>query len=578
MKLSQFTLYKNTYFTDMQNTLHFDSNQARDQFFDTEFTGSNVYHFNSNFNFRRDRGTIKVPDVFENLMGFNYCRFINGFDNKTYYAYIVSMSYLNDKTTQLDLVIDTVMTYTQGNVLTNLKNLEIIRQHLPVNVMEKRMDWLRNNTDTLATSSMMFSDPTGLGGGVKWGEFVYLIQSAVKLDGKFGSEDAPQMQTADGSSFDGIATPIKLYIVNDKDLETLMGQLADYPWISQNLKTVVKIPKLLIPDGLPTVKCKDVTLTVLGGGKKSKDIGLPFHINLSDLRKYLGLTDNESYLVRDNVVNCYITDYRGNQLNFETGKIGDKNTIKLTSIIGAMNEINIYSNEYGQRDTTKAKHGLYRDNQMVISQFDNVPVMINNYTLNKANSAYTRQLDNSRQLTGRIDTLTDSNASLKDRLFSAVSVYSNVFSGGLMSAPAKATGLFADEYEYYRNQKAQFKQWKIAPPTVSEGSYINSSLQKTDDYGVWLKVSRIDDDELNNLRRYYGKFGFEAMSADNYLYNINSMTIANWVQFKGNYVIPDIDRELLDVLKTIFEGGVRLFHSYANMKATVDYKYNHIKA
>lgn len=32
MKLTQFTLYKNTLFTDMQNTVHFNSNDERDNF------------------------------------------------------------------------------------------------------------------------------------------------------------------------------------------------------------------------------------------------------------------------------------------------------------------------------------------------------------------------------------------------------------------------------------------------------------------------------------------------------------------------------------------------------------------
>ena len=44
----------------------------------------------------------------------------------------------------------------------------------------------------------------------------------------------------------------------------------------------------------------------------------------------------------------------------------------------------------------------------------------------------------------------------------------------LQSDIAKAAGLFSNEYEYYRSQKAQMNQWKISPPTVSEGGYTNS--------------------------------------------------------------------------------------------------------
>lgn len=581
MKLTQFTLYKNTLFTDMQNTVHFNSNNERDNFFNTEFTGENVKTFETNFNFRRDMGTLKVPELFENLMGFNYCKFVNGFDNKVYYAYIVSMKYLNDNTTQLDIVIDTVMTFTQGNILENLQNVEVIRQHLPQNIMNNRMDFLRNNSDTLQTSSMMFVDSTLLGGAVVFSDFYYIIQSAVVLDGdisQFGTEDKPKMRTANGSTFDGVSTPINLYLCSGDLLTEWTSKMSDYPWIMQNVKTIIKIPSILIDTSkLETKTCAGVTMWRLAYKKESEKLVLPFQINEKRLREFLGLRSNETYLLRDNVINCYLTDFRGNQLNFETGKIGRENNIVLSCVFGVTNEIDVYSEHYGERDTSLSKHGFYRDNQMTITQFDNVPVMIDNYTLNKANTAYSRQLENSRQISGRVDAITGKDSSLQDRLFNAVSVYSNVFSGGLMSAPAKAAGLFSNEYEYYRDQKAQFNQWKITPPTISEGSYSNSNLIKTNDYGIWLKVSRINDDELNNLRSYFGKFGFEAMSNDNRIYDVNSWTSCNWVQFRGNYVIPDIDRELFDVLKTIFEGGVRLFHSYDYLKNDCDFKDNEPK-
>ena len=52
MKLSTFKLFKNTMFTDMQNTLHFNSNSERDNWFDTHFTGNNTIEFPNSFNYR----------------------------------------------------------------------------------------------------------------------------------------------------------------------------------------------------------------------------------------------------------------------------------------------------------------------------------------------------------------------------------------------------------------------------------------------------------------------------------------------------------------------------------------------
>lgn len=583
MKLSQFTLYKNTNFTDMQNTLHFNSNNERDNWFSTYFTDDNVLTFQNPFNFRYDRGTLKVPLTMNDLQGFNYCKFIDGFDGKTYYAFIVKTSYLNDRTTQLDLVIDVVMTYTQGNILENLQNVEVIRQHLPLEQLKGREEYLRTNNDILPTSTMMFIDPsdftTNQSTGVQFDSFMYIIQSAVELDNDFGSEDKPKMNTATGGTYDGITSAISLYLVASGDLDRLLTELSKFPWITQNFKTIVKVPAFFFDlSQLNTVDCKGVQLHVLDGEKISTVLPLPFVLTKPKIKEVLGLKDFEDYLIRDQVINIYLTDYRGNQLNFETGKIKENNTIYANSVLGAFNEIDIYSLQYGQRNSAKSKHGFYRDNQMTISTFDNVPVLINNYTLNKANTAYARQLENSRQITSRMNTITNPNSSLKDRLFNAISVYSNVFSGGLMSAPAKAVGLFSDEYEYYRTQKAQMNQWKIAPPTVSEGGYSNSVLNKTGDYGIWLKVSTINNNEINSLRRYYGAFGHEAMPNDNQIYNVNSMSKANWVQFKGNYWINDIDRELFDQLKTLFEGGVRLWHNYRDLATRTEMSDNNVIA
>lgn len=581
MKLSQFTLYKNTNFTDMQNTLHFNSNSERDNWFTSYFTGNHVIKFTHPFNFRYDRGTLKVPMEMNDLQGFNYCKFIDGFDGKTYYAFIVKTSYLNDRTTQLDLVIDVVMTYTQGSVIENLQNVEVIRQHLPMQELIKREEFLRTNNDVISTSTMFFTDPklftSNNQAGVDFNEVMYIIQSAVKLDGEFGTEDKPKMQTAVGGTYDKITSAVNLYLLESDKLDSLLLTLSDYPWITQNFKTIVKVPKMFFNLGeLNQVNCKDISLYELNGGNSSVELDLPFVLTKSKIKEVLGLKTHEDYLVRDNVINMYLTDYRGNQLNFETGKIKDKNTLVASCVFGAFNEIDIYSFEYGQRYTTNSTQGYYRDNQMSITTFDNVPVMINNYTLNKANSAYSRQLENSKTISGRIGEVTNPNNSVKDRLFNAISVYSNVFSGGLMGAPAKGAGLFADEYEYYRNQKAQMNQWKISPPTVSEGSYSNATLSKKGDWGIWLKVSTINSEELQSLRRYYGNFGHESMSGDNQIFNVNSMSKANWVQFKGNYWINDIDRELFDQLKTLFEGGVRLWHNYNDLSTRSEMADNNV--
>ena len=135
-------------------------------------------------------------------------------------------------------------------------------------------------------------------------------------------------------------------------------------------------------------------------------------------------------------------------------------------------------------------------------------------------------------------------------------------------------GMYTNEYDYYRKQRADFKQMAITPPTVTEGTYTNANLRKTDDYGIYLRYCAITSDGKNILRRYYGKFGFECQQNERVIYDINSNKYANWVQFTGNYVIPNMDRDLFDVLHSLFESGVRLWHSYDYLAGSVDMKDN----
>ena len=53
------------------------------------------------------------------------------------------------------------------------------------------------NNDVLPTSTMMFVDPspftTDNSKGVQFNDFMYIIQSAVELNGDFGDENHPTM-------------------------------------------------------------------------------------------------------------------------------------------------------------------------------------------------------------------------------------------------------------------------------------------------------------------------------------------------------------------------------------------------
>ena len=131
---TEFVFFYNTEFTNYQNTRIFKDNQERDTF----FLKSDRYKkktFSSPFNFIMDKSTLRIPNTnyfdYYTMLGINYCTFKDNWTGKRIYAYVTEIKYINSGVTQVNLLIDGLMTYCQGRVLEEIKPVNIIRQHLP---------------------------------------------------------------------------------------------------------------------------------------------------------------------------------------------------------------------------------------------------------------------------------------------------------------------------------------------------------------------------------------------------------------------------------------------------------------
>ena len=156
MKKTNFRFFKNTPLIDFQNTIHFNNNQERDAFFleGNHYTELEVQDME--FNFIRQKSTIDIPVSYDDMRGVNYCTFKSEFENQRYYAYVINYEYLNPDTIRVYLLIDGIMTYTQGNTLEQLTNLSITRQHLTLKNYDKHLWELKNNDDILKTNSKSY--------------------------------------------------------------------------------------------------------------------------------------------------------------------------------------------------------------------------------------------------------------------------------------------------------------------------------------------------------------------------------------------------------------------------------------
>ena len=548
MNLTKFVFYENTELVNIQNTIHFENNQIRDDFFERY----NKLEFESLFNFRRDRGLLKVPKLYEDLLKYNYGYFTNQKENRRYYFFITDYEYLNDNTTQVTIMPDFVMTFCQGKRLNEIGQVEIIRQHVTQNRYNDLEQYLRNTDDTLQVKSLKYIKHLS----IPMLESYILLTTSVDLEADFGTEKKPVLRSSTGGVFDGMKSMLNVYIIPSEKWDSFLTHLSSFPWIAQNIKEACQIPSLLVNlEEQKKVKFKDseVEFYKLKKGGKSKEIDLgKINIEKDTLLNILGI-DNMPHLLRNGYFTFELTDFSGNIVPLEPSKLYQGLKFRAVATIGYNNLLKIYP--IGYNNELGDKKGTYLNVNLSFIEFNKMSTVIDTAKLEWAKGAYNRELDNSKTISGRAQKIMDSNSSVQDKFFNAMSVFST-FKGGIGSV----AGAFSDEYDYYRKQKADKQTLALNANQVNDGNYPNSLLLKDSTYGIHLLISAPHKFELDKLKQYYNLYGFDFDEKLEQLEPVNSMNNVNYVQFKGNWYLNEADPQINIVLKTIFENGVKFWH------------------
>lgn len=145
-----------------ENTLYFASVSAKDSYFSnlTKITTATALSYS-----RETRGFIRVEKSMSTLIHAGYMRFKNtSFENKWWYAFITSVEYINNVTTQVNFVIDVMMTWMGA---FSLKECFIERQHETVdypgsNIVEEGLDTGEYITERVAPTGFTGIDSTSL--------------------------------------------------------------------------------------------------------------------------------------------------------------------------------------------------------------------------------------------------------------------------------------------------------------------------------------------------------------------------------------------------------------------------------
>lgn len=587
-KTTEFLFFKNTPFVDFNNTIHFKSNTERDEFF---LNGDHYdilpYTHGNRYNFIRDRSTLRAGIPYHEMAGVNYCTFISHFEDTRFFAYVNEYRYISDGVVEISLIIDPVMTYTQGNVLNTLINIDIQRQHLETETYFQNLTELKNNDDIIKveTGSYFYEDL------MKFEEFSIMIVSAVNLYESYGTMQEPRVNSPFGGTFDGITSPLDLYIIPEANFREFMQYFIPYPWITQNFIKIVKIPFGFINND--KVHHIDNPLSehpmlyrprynyyseYTGGYYDNLNISMNELYDIFDIDPI-----EEPHLLRSEYCTAEYYTYDGQELLVDLGLLDDDTGIEFifNSVFGYKNELAMYLKNYKISDYIKStnnsdleKAGAYLNDSLIFDKFDDIPVLLDNANYTKAMGAYQREAQDKQFQRNFIRGMFDiGRGALTGLAFGGVG---GALAGGAVAGVGKISdglslissnplvsigGLLSDRKAYYDQKKADEKTLQLKSDTTTAQTNNYALLEANGNFGVTAKFSRPEFHERIEISKYYKAFGFKWEKQNDFLDNVHSMSICNYVQFSGNWVLPNVDIALLKMLQGIFESGVTLWHN-----------------
>lgn len=480
---TNFVFYANTPMTNLSKVMHFESNQDRDEFFDTSFDKYRVLDISvRNFNMVRDRLTVRVTYEFDrgtfdknksfvdNMQGVNYCYFYDLNTKYRYYCQVVKTEYINDNVTMFYLAMDVITTYFQGDFTSEIGNVHIIRQHLT----QKRYDeniYELSNRDSLRVSPPRIINQKHLqfarGIMTQKGENVasyepntnnlwLVFQCSSDLSSDFGNIDEPKLVTSSGSVYDYVTSPVDVYCIRVKDGNALFKELGNFPWIQQNIKTINIIPTDFIDEkDLDQVHGKSLKSTSLFKFKSESTSDVEDKSRVDKLNYPFDEFENmihnkyeidlrfERHLFNSSYFKYYCTNWAGSSVELLPEKLPEGNLRwDIQSIIGYDNKISMYPNGYNSNDENtelggieiKVPSGEYLNSSLLFTSWDTLPVLIDNYKMSLSNTAYDRKMAEENKLTNQWDNAINGtyDDSFGGRLFSAMNVANTVL-GGVLS-------------------------------------------------------------------------------------------------------------------------------------------------
>src|SRR5699024_10686249 len=334
-----------------------------------------------------------------------------------------------------------------------------------------------------------------------------LMQVSCSLTAYFGDVDNHKIVSSESITFDKITSTVNLYTVKKDKFNDLMELLSDFPWITQNIRSVSLVPSILLENKTIKANPKSYTFNDLYTLRDNATTGLNrFDTQLLKISKSIDELydlfnldpDEDKHLLRNEYTTSEVYTFNGDQLFIDNGLLSDKYGLFFRSsyIMGYHNEVAIYIENYKSEEDIE---GSFLNDAIFIKNFDDVPIMIDNYNLSMAKSANQRQLAESKLVSNRIANITDKGTDPKDRFMDDMSLVSKLSSASLF-------GKFVDEHDFYKQQQAEQKDMALNTDTVTGASNNNSLAIARGFFGLTVKHAQPTENEWKKIKTYYKMF------------------------------------------------------------------------
>lgn len=202
---------------------------------------------------------VRVPVPFNVVSEYNYIQVHNpaqpvpGDDySKSYYYFITGVEYIAPNTTLIAVQLDVWQTYIAqvefGNAFIERGHIGIANQNAMMDSGQRYLvepEGLDIGAEYTVKQRVRENMASSRVDGEAHGDYAVLITSTMELEGDLGTMDDPTMNTARGSSAQGLPNGAKFYVIEGSEkLNNLMAYLSFKPWAAQGITSITAVPSL----------------------------------------------------------------------------------------------------------------------------------------------------------------------------------------------------------------------------------------------------------------------------------------------------------------------------------------------